>query len=195
VPDEAGELIVRRSLASVAWLSAVVACGGPPAGICDLGTLALPSETLVTSPSTTCYAVSSGPHMNPDGTLGLPSITRSSQPCPGPICLRVPLGRVLPPGGLYPNGFPNCPTCGGISSSACESDADCPDEAPCVTGFTCAVPPGLTVGPQCCKRLCLCKDYVALPPSTNELPVPAACDASNASNTCCNLPGRPACNG
>ena len=45
------------------------------------------------------------------------------------------------------------------------------------------------MGPVCCTRLCVCKDYVVLP-ATGLPPPPRACDATDAANVCCNLAGR-----
>jgi hypothetical protein len=59
-------------------------------------------------------------------------------------------------------------------------------ESPCKTGFTCAVP--VVVGPFCCRKMCICKDYVVIP--DGGLDEPAACDPDNVGNACCNLPGR-----
>ena len=75
-----------------------------------------------------------------------------------------------------------------LCTSDCSSDSDCDRVAgsPCQTGFTCAVP--VTVGPFCCRQMCICKDYIVVPESG--LPTPAACDPDNSENRCCNLPGR-----
>jgi hypothetical protein len=78
----------------------------------------------------------------------------------------------------------------GLSTAECQSDSDCIPESPCVTGFTCGVPPGLTVGQFCCQKYCVCKDYIEIPAATGVLPTPIACDPSLAVNECCNLPGR-----
>ena len=62
-------------------------------------------------------------------------------------------------------------------STTCSSDSDCdgpkrsrddPDDRRCSSGFACGV--AFTVGPLCCKKVCLCKDFlsakgVATPPS------------------------------
>jgi hypothetical protein len=47
----------------------------------------------------------------------------------------------------------------------------------------------VTVGPFCCKKFCICKDYVVLP-DMGALPTPMACVSSNKDNACCNLDGR-----
>ena len=100
----------------------------PVGRICDLGTaLPAPSEVVVASPSLDC-------------------VSRT--------CLRVPLGRELPMGSMYPEGN------NGLCTAECESSDDCDrvPESPCKTGFTCGV--AVTVGPFCCKKFCICKDYI-----------------------------------
>jgi hypothetical protein len=75
-----------------------------------------------------------------------------------------------------------------LCTGECSSDSDCDkvSESPCDSGFACMIP--VTVGGFCCKKLCVCKDYLEIPPG-GLLP-PDACDANNAANECCNLPGR-----
>jgi len=136
----------------------LVACSGEPVGrLCDLGT-ATPqaTEVVVASPSLDC-------------------VTRT--------CLRVPLGRDLPPGSSFPDGT------NGLCTAECAADSDCDrvPESPCITGFTCGV--AVTVGPFCCRKFCICKDYVVVPDS-GEIATPKACDAGNKDNACCNLEGR-----
>jgi hypothetical protein len=46
-----------------------------------------------------------------------------------------------------------------------------------------------TAGPFCCRKLCICKDYIVLPAS-GELDVPKTCLADDPKNECCNLSGR-----
>jgi hypothetical protein len=107
-------------------------------------------------------------------------VASPSLDCVTHTCLRVPLDRELPPGSSFPEGT------NGLCTAECESAADCErvPESPCVGGFTCGVP--VTVGPFCCRKFCVCKDYIR----NGELPEPLACDASDANNTCPNLPGR-----
>ena len=101
--------------------------------------------------------------------------------CVSGTCLHTPQERDLPMCGNFPDGS------NGLCTSACQADADCAGlEGPCVTGYTCSV--ATTIGPYCCERMCMCKDFVDVSTAT-----PAPCDAANASNTCCNLPGRAAC--
>lgn len=98
--------------------------------------------------------------------------------CSSRTCLRVPLEAQLPPDSEY------TPLC----TAECEADDDCDrvPESPCQTGFTCAVP--VVVGPFCCRRMCVCKDYLIIP--DGGVPEPEACNPDNPENTCCNLPGR-----
>jgi hypothetical protein len=76
----------------------------------------------------------------------------------------------------------------GLCTAACDADDDCESvpDSPCRTGFTCGVPPGITVGPFCCQKMCVCRDDIP----GGELLEPVACDADNPANTCQNLPGR-----
>jgi len=134
------------------------ACTSNPVGrICDLGSeMPAPSEVVVASPSLDC-------------------VSRT--------CLRVPQGKDLPKGSMYPEGNV------GLCTAECSDDSDCDrvPESPCVTGFTCGV--AVTVGPFCCRKFCICKDYIVIP-DTGHLDTPMACDASNSANACCNLSGR-----
>lgn len=110
-------------------------------------------------------------------------VASPSLDCVSRTCLRVPLGRELPEGSKYPSGA------NGLCTAECSSDGDCErvPESPCITGFTCGI--AVTVGPFCCRKFCICKDYVVLP-DEGELPTPKACEADNADNACCNLDGR-----
>ncbi len=74
-----------------------------------------------------------------------------------------------------------------LCTAECEVDGDCDTspESPCKDGFVCMVP--VYTGDFCCKKLCVCKDYVTGTDITTE---PAACDPANALNECCNLAGR-----
>jgi len=151
-------MISTRVVVALAIGLFAAACGGEPVGrICDLGT-AVPQagEVVVASPSLDC-------------------VSRT--------CLRVPLGKELPPKSEYPGGT------NGLCTAECGSNSDCErvPESPCVTGFTCGV--AVTVGPFCCRKFCICKDYVVLP-DDGDLPTPKACEAANADNACCNLDGR-----
>ena len=155
-------VLLRLILATACALGVSVlaaGCGGDPVGrICDLGSTPGAGTSLVASPSLDC-------------------VSR--------ICLEVPLQvptSQLPPGSSYPTG--NL----GLCTDYCSQDSDCErvPESPCQTGFTCAIP--VEVGPFCCQKFCICKDYIVIP--DGGVATPAACDATNMSNGCCNLPGR-----
>jgi len=110
-------------------------------------------------------------------------VASPSLDCVTRTCLHFDPNRPLPSGGDKP------PLNVGLCTAECSADSDCDrvPESPCVTGFTCAI--AVTAGPFCCKKLCICKDYIALPMS-GDLPPPAACDAKQDLNACCNLEGR-----
>lgn len=106
-------------------------------------------------------------------------VATPSLDCTSRTCLRMPLERELPPGSSMPTGTQ------GLCTATCEADDDCVrvPESPCVSGFTCGV--ATTVGPFCCQKVCMCKDYVVVPRLEK-----AACDPSNPNNMCSNLGGR-----
>ncbi len=110
-------------------------------------------------------------------------VASNSLDCVSRTCLRVPPSRELPPGttSLRQNE--------GLCTAFCSSDGDCDrvPESPCVTGFTCGI--AVTVGPFCCRKFCICKDYITVPDS-GELATPLACQASNEENAGCNLENR-----
>jgi hypothetical protein len=110
-------------------------------------------------------------------------VASPSLDCVSRTCLRVPLSRPLPPGSAFTTGT------NGLCTAECSSDEDCDrvPESPCITGFTCGI--AVTVGPFCCRKFCICKDYIVVPES-GELDTPAACDPDNSENACCNLPER-----
>src|SRR5687767_8888155 len=110
-------------------------------------------------------------------------VASPSLDCQTRTCLKVPLTRSpLPENSRYPEG--NL----GLCTGECSSDEECDrvPESPCQTGFTCAVP--TVVGPFCCKKLCVCRDYIVIP--DGGLDEPAACDPGNPDNRCCNLTDR-----
>jgi hypothetical protein len=78
---------------------------------------------------------------------------------------------------------PTGPTC----TAECGSDSDCdgelrnpndPQDTRCASGFACGV--ALVVGPLCCKKYCICRDFL---PATG-LTTPLACEAPDALATC-----------
>ena len=101
--------------------------------------------------------------------------------CQSRTCLRIP----LPTGAALPDGSEFASLC----TAECESEADCDrvPESPCQTGFTCGV--ATAVGNFCCRKLCMCKDYLILP-DDGVLITPEACDPENTDNMCANLPNR-----
>ncbi len=110
-------------------------------------------------------------------------VASPSLDCVTRTCLRVPLGKELPAGSEYPTGN------NGLCTSECETADDCErvPESPCTGGFACGI--AVTVGPFCCRKFCICKDYIVVPDS-GVLSTPKACDPDNATNLCSNLPGR-----
>lgn len=145
------------------------ACGNEVGRICDLGVQG----------DTDAGVDDEGPADN-RAVIGSPSLD-----CQSKLCLKVPvdLDKELP------DDFQELSTNRGMCTDFCESDDDCDKvpESPCVTGFSCGV--AVTVGPFCCQKVCICKDYIVLPEG-GSLPTPAACDADNPDNACCNLSGR-----
>ena len=76
-----------------------------------------------------------------------------------------------------------------IVFSACspiEIARDKSPESPCKGGFACVVP--VFVGPFCCQKQCVCKDYIQIP--DGGVADHDVCDPSKAVNECCNLSGR-----
>ena len=110
-------------------------------------------------------------------------VASPSLDCVSRTCLRVPLSRELPAGSSFPAGN------NGLCTAECSADDECDrvPESPCVSGFTCGV--AVTVGPFCCRKFCICRDYIVVP-DDGVLSIPKACDPDNATNMCPNLPGR-----
>jgi hypothetical protein len=110
-------------------------------------------------------------------------VASPSLDCVSRTCLSIPPTKALPPGSTLPSGN------SGLCTAECTADSDCDrvPESPCVTGFTCGI--AVTAGPFCCKKFCICKDYIVIPDS-GELETPMTCLASNTDNECCNLDGR-----
>jgi hypothetical protein len=111
-------------------------------------------------------------------------IASPSLDCVSRTCLHFTADRPPPPG-----GSPQ-PINSGLCTAECSADTDCDrvPESPCITGFTCAVAVK-ALDEFCCRKFCICKDYILLPPS-GEQSRPAACDPNEPLNTCCNLEGR-----
>jgi len=100
--------------------------------------------------------------------------------CPSQICIKQPQVVGITP----PDTAPLC-------TAECSSDSDCQDglvrtpgktgDLRCRKGFTCGV--AFEVGQLCCKKLCLCRDFLP----NGVLQPPAGCSASNSASTCANL--------
>jgi len=114
----------------------------------------------------------------PDGGVQQAIVASPALECASRTCLRQPLQGTLPEGSQFAD----------LCTAECESGADCDrvPESPCVSGFECMIP--VVVGPFCCRKLCVCKDYLVIPDAG--VSTPAVCDPDNSANTCCNLPGR-----
>ena len=138
-------------------------------------------------------AIATGCNDNPVGRIcdlgaegtgtGQTVVASPSLDCVSRTCLHYKPDRPPPPG-----GNPQ-PINSGLCTAACNADSDCErvPESPCITGFTCAI--AVTAGDFCCKKFCICKDYIMLPQS-GELGVPEACKPNEPLNMCCNLEGR-----
>ena len=115
---------------------------------------------------------------NDAGAITSAVVASPALECKTRTCLSVPRERELPMGSEY------APLC----TDECSSEGDCEKDpkSPCQLGFACTVP--VTTGPFCCRKMCVCKDYILIP--DGGLPAPAACDPSNPANTCVNLEGR-----
>ena len=111
-------------------------------------------------------------YIGPDAAVDNAAIIASpALECQSRVCLHLPK-----------NAFDLCT--GECSSS---SDCDKVPESPCTGGFICMVP--TTVGPFCCRKYCVCSDYLGSLPDGG-IQEPAGCDPSNSDNECCNLSGR-----
>jgi hypothetical protein len=101
-----------------------------------------------------------------------------AQDCATGVCFK----PVMDPGGTRLS-----PPTGATCTAECSSDDDCvgdqrdtgdPQDTRCSGSFVCAVP--FTVGPLCCKRYCMCTDFL----STAGVTTPIACQAPNARASC-----------
>ena len=83
------------------------------------------------------------------------SIAAPALECPSRTCLHFPQdeGATPPMGAQYAD----------MCTAECSGDDDCDkvSESPCVSGFTCAVP--VVVGPFCCRKMCICRDFLIIP--------------------------------
>ena len=115
------------------------------------------------------------PTTEQDGGVPTTVIGSPALECQSRICLHLP------------NQSPD------LCTAECETANDCDTspESPCQGGFVCMVP--TVTGNFCCKKMCVCSDYLSIPDGGAEIPTPEACDESVAANECCNLAGRPEC--
>jgi hypothetical protein len=155
-------------------MASLMGCGGGGAPVVDAG---VETDAVVDAGvhevGRQCFL---GDDLGDQAVIASPALE-----CPSRVCLYVPLE--IPPEEL-PEGSVHAPLC----TAECQVDADCQGapESPCQTGFTCMIP--VVVGPFCCTRMCVCKDYLDIPP--DGIPEPEACDPEDPANTCVNLPGR-----
>jgi hypothetical protein len=100
------------------------------------------------------------------------TITSPALECPSRICILPQAEK--PAAGTLP-----------LCTATCSSDGDCDGEAAdksdsndhrCRTGFTCKWP--TTVGPFCCQKMCICRDFLLMTPKGG-WPEPAACKDSS----------------
>jgi hypothetical protein len=114
------------------------------------------------------------------GTPGGPiaTITSPALECPTRIC-------ILPGAEKVTDTSASC-------TASCTSDTDCangelgdpndPSDPRCKGGFVCAV--ATTAGDFCCRKLCICVDFVNVP--AGGFQTPASC-TPDAGNTCQNI--------
>lgn len=98
--------------------------------------------------------------------------------CPSRICLRP---SKEPAVAKTVDTGPSC-------TAECSKDKDCEDgltrgktnPAGCKSKWVCGI--AFEVGPLCCKKLCMCQDFLPGPPQT-----PASCNAKSGVASCQNL--------
>jgi hypothetical protein len=108
-----------------------------------------------------------------DGGSDQSLINGQALECPSRICLRPA------PDGTLAQSVDTTALC----TAECSKDSDCDGaetrvasnnrDKRCRTGFVCGVATS-TGSVACCKKLCLCKDFLVIPPSGLEVPV--VCD-------------------
>lgn len=96
--------------------------------------------------------------------------------CSTGLCLKPALSRMK-----YDRTGPYC-------SAACSSDSDChgqeredndPNDRRCIGGFACGV--AFVVGPLCCQKVCICKDFL----SDIGVTTPVTCQSGPNGGTAC----------
>ena len=158
-------------LALIALVASAAACKGGPATGGDGGPSADADPTL----GRTCDIGVDASVLGNATTFSAPAVECSSRVC------------------LLPAAQRDAGTAGALCTAACRSDDDCagaqaaaagdPSDHRCATGFICMIP--TTVGDFCCKRYCVCKDFLS-DPNVSRL-LPSAC-IPDAGNTCPNIP-------
>lgn len=102
--------------------------------------------------------------------------------CPSRICLKPSRDINV---AMNVDTAPHC-------TAECSSDSDCEGEKRnskntndkrCTQGFVCGI--AFEVGPLCCKKLCLCKDFLKIP--AGGLQPPTSCTSASPVRTCQNL--------
>ena len=141
-----------------------------------------------------CGAGATGDTGNPDGGgnvggggslgsnsgLGQPCVLGADAAPYHPVydnqALECPSGLCLKP--LFQQGGYGAVDTAAYCASECSTDNDCtgairdpndPSDRRCASGYACGVE--FVVGPLCCKKLCLCKDFLG-----NSLSTPLTCD-------------------
>jgi hypothetical protein len=97
--------------------------------------------------------------------------------CPTRICLKP----------LYGEAANGARDTGAYCSAECSKDSDCegqkrdgkdPTDKRCETGYACGV--AFVVGPLCCKKVCICKDFLG----SAGISTPLTCEKSGGKNSC-----------
>lgn len=135
-----------------------------------LCTLSLAAAVLVTAVACGDSPVGRKCFLGIDAGANQSVIASPALECPSRTCLHTPQESDLPEGSEYAD----------LCTAECKKDSDCDKvpESPCVGGFTCAV--AVTTGPFCCRKMCICRDYLIIPDGGVQLP--AACDPTNPDN-------------
>jgi hypothetical protein len=122
--------------------------------------------------------------VDPDpGTSGTTATIDVGLECPSRICM-------LP--AHEPGVFQAPPQTTALCTADCSNDDDCADgelrntadtsDTRCQTGFACKV--AETVGDFCCRRLCVCKDFIGKTPAGG-YPTPEVCTSTPANKANC----------
>lgn len=114
------------------------------------------------------------------GDMNQAIVNSQALECPSRICLR-PAKDI---------NKPEMVNTTSLCSAECSKDSDCDDgerrnssnqnDFRCKDGFVCGV--AAVTGSFCCKKLCMCKDFLTIPASGLE--TPSACDKSKNPGAC-----------